>query len=226
MNKKVSVKALIFMKWHSQRLPKKNIKDLCGEPLFYWIFKSLTESKYVSEIILNTYSTRIKELVLRNFDVTMHERPDYLIEIDENEANRIIEHDIDLVEGEHFIQTHSTNPLLTTQTIDNAIEKYFEVLEEYDSLFSVTPVRDRFYTDNGNGINHSPNDLEKTQNLEPVYKENSCIYLFSKSSFNKHRNRIGERPYLFPTKRYESIDIDTLTDFRIAKAIMTSRLVN
>ena len=43
------VKALIFMKINSERVPKKNIKNLYGKPLFHWVLKSLSNSKYINE---------------------------------------------------------------------------------------------------------------------------------------------------------------------------------
>ena len=39
-----SVKALIFMKAHSERVPGKNVRVLCGRPLFHWIMDSLKRS--------------------------------------------------------------------------------------------------------------------------------------------------------------------------------------
>lgn len=44
------------------------------------------------------------------------------------------------------MQTHITNPLLTANTINNAIEKYFSIEQQYDSIFSVTKIQARFFT--------------------------------------------------------------------------------
>ena len=48
------IKALLFMKGHSERVPKKNIKPFCGRPLLHWILETLTLCRYIDEIVLNT----------------------------------------------------------------------------------------------------------------------------------------------------------------------------
>ena len=176
-------KALIFMKAHSERVPGKNMKKLFGRPLFHWILDSLSEAKYINEIIINTDSKEIAESATNNYDVTIHMRPKYLLDIDGNEANQIIEYDLSKTNGEYFFQSHSTNPLLSVDTIDRAIEVYFS--NKFDSLISVTEKRKRYFTLEGDPINHDPQNLVKTQNCKSLYEENSCIYIFSRKVFEK-----------------------------------------
>ena len=156
------IKALIFMKAFSERVPRKNMKKLCGKPLFHWILDSLSESNYINEIIINTDSKEIAESATSNYDVTLHMRPKYLLDIDSNEANQIIEYDLSKTNGEYFFQTHSTNPLLSVDTIDRAIKKYFN--NKFDSLISVTERRKFYYTMGGEPVNHNPQKLIRTQN--------------------------------------------------------------
>jgi N-acylneuraminate cytidylyltransferase len=217
------VKALLFMKGHSERLPGKNLKPMCGRPLLQWIVESLSKSKYVEEIVLNTDDEEIAQKAQDGFNVTIHWRPDYLLNITSNEASQILAYDLSFMEGEHFLQTHSTNPLLKTETIDRAIETYFEKLGEYDSLFSVTSLQKRFYWPDGRPINHDPAHMIKTQELPIVYEENSCIYIFSRQVFEKYERRFGKKPYLFAMDPYESVDIDVSVDFSIAEALMSER---
>jgi CMP-N-acetylneuraminic acid synthetase len=218
------VKALLFMKGHSERLPRKNVKPMCGRPLLQWIMEALSKSKYVEEIVLNTDDEEIAQKAQDGFNVTIHWRPDYLLTITSNEASQILAYDLSITKGEHFLQTHSTNPLLRTETIDRAVETYFEKLGDYDSLFSVTPLQKRFYWPDGRPINHDPAHMIKTQELPYVYEENSCIYMFSRQVFEKYGRRFGEKPFLFPMVPYESVDIDEAVDFSIAEALMTEIL--
>ena len=152
------IKALIFMKEYSERVPNKNIRDFCGKPLFHYILDSLSKSKYIDEIIINTDSQKIAKNAKDFFNVTIHMRPDYLLKIDSNEANLIIEDDISKIDCEYFIQTHSTNPLLKTNSIDKSIEAFFNQ-QECDSLFSVTPYENRLFFENGDAVNHNPIQL-------------------------------------------------------------------
>jgi CMP-N-acetylneuraminic acid synthetase len=212
--------ALLPMKGHSERVPNKNMRDFCGRPLYHAVMESLLRSAYISKIVVNTDSEKIKENAVKNFKnrIVIHDRPE-AIRGDFVSMNEIIENDLERLEGEHFLQTHSTNPLLRTDTIDKAIERYFSALDEgYDSLFSVTRLQTRLYDKNGVPINHNPKELLRTQDLPPVFEENSCIFIFSRGSFlGDERRRIGKRPLMFEVFPKEAWDIDEEIDFEIAE---------
>jgi N-acylneuraminate cytidylyltransferase len=224
MNEIPAIKALLFMKGYSERVPRKNIKPLCGRPLLHWILEALSKSSYINEIVINTDDDEIARQATDHFDVTIHKRPEYLLTITSNEASQIMSYDLSIMKGEYFFQTHSTNPLLKTATIDRAIEIYFKNLDKHDSLFSVTPLQKRFFWEDGRAINHDPKNLIKTQDLPFVYEENSCIYIFSRKVFEEVGNRIGRCPMVFSMDPYESVDIDEPIDFSIAEALMAERL--
>ena len=216
--RKPEITALLFMKGHSERVPRKNLRPFYGKPLLYWILESLDRSKYISKILINTDSEEIADTARSFFDVKIHMRPEYLLKISSNEANQIMEYDIMNHESEYYLQTHSTNPLLETATIDQSIETFLNQ-NNHDSLMSVTALQSRFYWSDGSGINHDPKKLVKTQELSPVYEENSCIYMFSRDTFLERKNRIGSHPLLFPINPVEAVDIDEESDFLIAESI-------
>lgn len=217
--------ALVPMKGHSERVPNKNLRSFCGKPLCHWIISSLQKSHYVKDIAVNTDSPEIAENIRQNFDrVKIIDRPDE-IRGDFVSMNTIIAYDLSQLPGEHFLQTHSTNPLLSTETIDEGIELYFHNLGMHDSLFTVTRHNARFYWRDGRPINHNPQELLRTQDLTPILEENSSLYLFSRESFKQSGNRrIGLRPYLFEISKFEAIDIDEEDDFLLAELLCQAKL--
>jgi CMP-N-acetylneuraminic acid synthetase len=218
-----TIKALVPMKGHSERVPNKNIRPLAGKPCFHWVMEALSNSKYVDEIVVNTDSPEIAKSAADNFDkVKILERPDFLLG-DMVSIQPLIEYDLANSDGEYYLQTHSTNPLLTTETIDKAIEAFF-AQKEHDALFSVTEIKTRFYWPDGRGVNHDPKYLIRTQDLEPIYHENSCFYIFSRETNNKIKNRLGSNPMMFPIDRLEAADIDDMEDFYWAEFLMLKRL--
>jgi len=215
------IKVLLPMKGNSERVPNKNMRDFGGIPLYHVIIKSLLDSKYVETIIIDTDSKKIEDDAKRTFGnkIIIINRPKE-IQGDFVSMNNIIAYDLSIVKGEHFLQTHSTNPLLRTETINKAIEEYFMGLDKFDCLFGVTKVQTRFYDKNAKPINHNPNELLRTQDLEPMYEENSNLYIFSKESFkNVGEKRIGLKPQVFEVNKLESIDIDDIEDFRLAELL-------
>ncbi|HEB7717508.1 TPA: acylneuraminate cytidylyltransferase family protein, partial [Campylobacter coli] len=166
----MKINALLPMKGYSERVKNKNMKDFNGFPLYHAIMKVLLESSYIDKILINTDSEVIASDVYKNFDyerVIIIKRPKE-IQGDFVSMNDIIAYDLIQCDGEYFLQTHSTNPLLKTSTIDLAIEKFFDNLDVYDSLFSVTKVQARFYDKNAKAINHNPEELLRTQDLESM----------------------------------------------------------
>ena len=219
MNKIV---ALLPMKAQSIRVPNKNFKELINKPLFEWILGSLTKIDEISNIVINTDAINI----LSNFNLTKNkkiiikERPLELCG-DLVSMNQIIKNDLDDFLADVYLMTHTTNPFLSSFTMSEAIKVFnnFNKKEKYDSLFSVNKIQTRFYNSNGSPINHDPNLLIRTQDLEPWYEENSCLYLFSKDSFSKTNARIGKKPLMYEIPKLESIDIDTSEDWELAEAL-------
>jgi CMP-N-acetylneuraminic acid synthetase len=216
-NRKVT--ALVPIKDHSERVTGKNFRDFCGKPLFHHILHTLDRTYAVDEIVIDTDSPRIMlEAPQLSSKVIIEERPEELIG-DYISTNMIFKHDISKFESDIYLQTHATNPLLKAETIANALNVYLKNEEKYDSLFSVTTCQNRFYNSQGQAINHDPQKLIRTQDLEPLYEENSCIYIFTKESFMKNCRRIGESPLLYPISKLEACDIDNEFEFKLAELL-------
>jgi N-acylneuraminate cytidylyltransferase len=209
------------MKHVSERVPGKNVRLLHGKPLFHWIVNALQESRYVEEVVINTDSEEIARGA-EALGARILIRPEFLYGHMVG-IKPLITYDLSQVEGEYFLQTHSTNPLVTTTTIDRAIEAFFAP-GDHDSLFTVTPVQSRFFWPDGRPINHDPANMLRTQDMDPIYEENSCLYLFSRTGFFEFGHRIGPKPIMFPMAAEEAVDIDEPIDFVVAEALMGARL--
>ena len=220
----MKINALLPMKGHSERVPNKNIRHFAGRPLYHRIAETLQACDHIESILINTDSDLIAEDAKTRFPkVRVIQRPAAL-QGDFVEMNEIIGYDLSMNDGEHYLQTHSTNPLLTASTVEAAIERYFSALDRYDSIFSVTRLQTRLYWASGEPINHNPRELLRTQDLPPVFEENSNFYLFSKTSFAAAGNkRIGLRPLMFPMEKLEAVDIDEEVDFRLAEVLFKMR---
>lgn len=216
--------ALLPIKQNSERIPGKTFKEINGKPLFYYVLKSLIDSNKISRIIINTDSNKLTKSINENYfnkKIYIVDRPKHLLG-DFVPMNEIINHDISIFNEENYIQTHITNPLLKTSTIDAAIDLFNNKNFSNDSIVSINEHRNRFYDFQKTPINHlGESAIERTQDLKPIYEENSCFYIFSKQSFMKsNMNRIGNNPFYYRLNKLESIDIDYEEDFTIAKALM------
>jgi CMP-N-acetylneuraminic acid synthetase len=220
--KELKIFALLPMKGNSERVPNKNLKIFCGKPLYHRVLNELLKSNLIDQIIINTDSEKIIRDVNSNFEerIVIHNRPKEIIG-DFVSMNEIIANDLSNTNGTIYLQTHSTNPLLKSDTIDLALKKMLSNEDEsFDSIFSVTKIQTRLYEKDGNPVNHNPDELIRTQDLPPLFEENSNFFIFTKSSFEKAgRKRIGKKPLMFEIDKVEAIDIDEPQDFLIAEAI-------
>ncbi len=220
MMKPERIVALVPMRHHSVRVPGKNYRPLAGKPLYQHILATLLACPAVSQVVVDTDSPLVMDGVSKAFpQVQLVERPEHL-RADTIPMNEILLHDTSLFPADLYLQTHSTNPLLKPATISNAIGTLVEQYPAYDSLFSVTRVQVRLWDQLGRPINHNPAILLRTQDLPPVFEENSCLYLFTRQTLEARRNRIGERPFLFEIDATEALDIDEEQDFTIAEILM------
>lgn len=219
------VTAIVPMRHSSERIPHKNFADFRGKPLFCHILDALCACDGVERVVVDTDSSRILDECGRRYpNVVLLERPEHLRD-GGIPMNRVLQHTVNQLEGDHFLQTHSTNPLLRAATINGAINAYFDGLPGHDSLFGVTRWQTRLYRADASAINHDPAVLARTQDLEPIFEENSNLYLFSRATLEQQGRRIGSSPQLFEIDRLEATDIDDFTGWRLAEAIAAAGML-
>ncbi len=212
------------MRHHSQRVPGKNYRPLAGKPLYQHILETLGAVPQIETIIVDTDSEPVMDGVRRFFpNVKLVERPEHL-RADDIPMNDILLYDTVQVQADFYLQTHSTNPLLRAETISHGIKTFLAEHPKYDSLFSVTRLQTRLYWQDGRAINHNPLELLQTQDLPPVYEENSCMYLFTRENLERKKHRIGDIPLMFEIEADEAWDIDEELDFEIADFLMRKNL--
>jgi len=210
------ITALVPMRHHSQRVPGKNYRPLAGKPLYQHIIETLLSVPEITTIMVDTDSAPVMDGLRANFpQVKIIQRPENL-RAPEIPMNEILAYDTAQVAADFYLQTHSTNPLLKAETISAAVQKFLGAYPAFDSMFSVTRIQTRLWDSLTRAINHNPAILLQTQDLPPVFEENSCFYLFTRQNLLAKRNRLGERPLMFEISRQEAVDIDEEFDFQIA----------
>jgi len=215
--------ALVPMRHHSQRVPGKNFRPLAGKPLYQYIIESLLAVPEISQVVVDTDSQPVMDGLGHDFPkVVLLPRPAHL-RADDIPMNEILLYDTSQVRADFYLQTHSTNPVLKPATISRAIQTFLADYPQHDSLFSVTRLQTRLYDKDGRAINHDPAELRQTQDLPPVYEENSCLYIFTRKNLAAHHHRIGGRPLMFEIEAAEAWDIDEELDFSIVDFLLRSR---
>lgn len=218
------VAALVPMRHHSERVPGKNYRSCAGRPLYWWILETLLACPSIAEVVIDTDSPTVLAEAAEQFPrVRLLKRPAHLC-AGETPMNDVLLHTTSQVEADVYLQTHSTNPLLRAETVERAIRRFLDTFPLYDSMFGVTRLQTRLWDPLARAVNHNPAILLRTQDLPPLYEENSCLYLFPREVLARRHNRIGERPLLFEVPREEAWDIDEEVDFEVVELLCERRL--
>jgi len=222
MKSKKTVAALLPMKAHSERVKGKNFRDFNGKPLFRWILDTLSSLEEIDRIVINTDAREILEQhgLVDSPRTRIRDRPSEL-RGDRVSMNLVLADDIAAERADVYVMTHTTNPLLGAGTIRDALNRFEQAADAgtADSLFTVNRMQTRFYRADGSAVNHDPDNLVRTQELEPWFEENSNFYIFTANSFASTNARIGRRPMMFETPRLESFDIDDQTGWDMAELV-------
>jgi len=217
------IAALVPMRHHSVRVPGKNYRDFAGRPLYHHVIETLLGVPSITEVVIDTDSPFILDDAAKHFpSVRLLERPLHLRD-GEIPMNEVLMNTTGQVPADLYIQTHSTNPLLKSATVEAAVRAYEKQYPAFDSLFSVTRLHTRLWDGLTRPINHNPAILLRTQDLPPVFEENSCLFLFTRDTLVQRRNRLGERPLMFEMDALEATDIDEELHFQVAELLYLKR---
>jgi CMP-N-acetylneuraminic acid synthetase len=212
------VVAVVPMRHSSERVQGKNYRLLGDRPLYHHVVRTLQGVPEIARIVIDTDSPTIQSDAEAYFpDVVVLDRPEHL-RAGDIPMNEVLLNTVDQVDGDVFVQTHSTNPFLTAGSVSSAL-RAFTAAPEHDSLFSVTRIQARLWSAAGLPMNHDPDVLLRTQDLEPVFLENSCLYVFTRDVLVQRRSRLGRNPMMFEIDPTEAIDIDEERDFRLAELL-------
>ncbi|MGY4712348.1 acylneuraminate cytidylyltransferase family protein [Mycolicibacterium sp. CBM1] len=211
--------AIIPMRHNSERVPGKNYRLLAGIPLYHHVVRTLSAVKEIDSIVIDTDSDFIIEDCASHFSqVQVLLRPEHLR--DGNIAmNDVLLNTLDQIDADTVLQTHSTNPFLKADTVAAALRMFGSADSEFDSVFSVTRLQARLWDADTHPVNHDPAVLLRTQDLAPLFIENSCFFIFTPELLRERGNRIGSKPLMFEMSAVEAVDIDTEDDFALASAI-------
>lgn len=211
--------AVVPMRHNSERVVGKNYRLLAGIPLYHHVVRMLASVPEIDLIVVDTDSDFIINDCAQSFpQVQVLLRPEHLRD-GSIAMNDVLLNTLDQVDADIVLQTHSTNPFLKADTVSAALKLFAAPDREFDSVFSVTRLQARLWDAENRPVNHDPSVLLRTQDLAPLFIENSCFFIFTPGLLRERGTRIGVRPFMVEMPPLEAVDIDNEEDFALAAAI-------
>ncbi len=210
-----SITAIIPVKKNSTRLPNKNILPFGDSNLLVHKIRQLKAVEEVRTIVVSTDSEEMIQMA-KNEGVQAYLRPEKFA----NESLPIagfLVYLSEVLEGDHFMWSCVTSPLVDTPLYSKAIQLYFEKLKEgYDSLVTVSPFQ-HYLMDEKGPFNFSRGwEHPNSQKLSKLYLFTNGIQLTPHEKYREWGDRIGQKPYLMQVSKAEAVDIDDIYDYEFA----------
>lgn len=226
MNNDLKVAFFLPTRLGSIRVINKNTRKFAGFEggIFELKLNQLIKSKKIAEIIVSTNDPiciKIAEQYHeRDSRIKVIVRPNHLC-LDTTNLTDLINYVPTLTNMDHILWGHTTTPLIDAEMYDKAIECYQNnLLKGKDSLISVCRIQNFLLDEQANVINNNTAiQWPRTQDLNALYEINHAIFLTSRITYLKDKNRIGKIPFLFEMDKIESVDVDWEEDFIIAETL-------
>ena len=210
--------SLVPLRGGSKSIPYKNIKEIAGKPLCYFVLKAATASKYIDEVWVSTDDAKIKEVVASfGLPVKIIDRPAEFAG-DTSSTESVMAHFARNVSFDILNLIQATTPFTIAEDLDGALEQF--VAEKDDSLLSGVLYKKFYWTLDGKPLGYEYLKRPRRQEYEGVVNENGAFYLTSKEIWEKHKNRLGGKIGIFLQSQDKAVDIDEPEDWDAAEKLL------
>ena len=210
----MTIKALIPVRAGSQRVKNKNIRPFAGSSLLEIKIKQMQRIKELDGVIVNSDSDEMLDIA-KNLGAETFKRESYYAS-SEVSANDLYRNIAETTNSDLILYTHVTNPLLEDETIISIINKYNDIKGKYDSITTVSLVKEFLWKD-GKPINYDVNNKPRSQDLPEIFSLNHAINLIPRRLMYERKDLMGYKPYFYLLDDIEAIDIDNEIDFEFAE---------
>ncbi|RDU57132.1 hypothetical protein CQA49_00250 [Helicobacter sp. MIT 00-7814] len=218
--------AVIVARKGSVRIKSKSLLTLNGQSLIERKITQLQNCKHIDRIVFGS-DCEIMLQKAKNCGAEVVERPEYYCDEKKASANEMIANMLELINTDVVVWAHCTNPLISPNTYDKALQIFFENLQNgsHDSLLSVVELREHLWnSDKCTALNYNPYALRHTpaKELTPFFMQDGGIFIQPYTQMKQNSYFFGKRPYLFEIPKDEFLDINDMRDYLLAKALVES----
>ena len=212
----------------SKRIPRKNVRIMCGQPLIcYSIENALSLKEYVDvDVCVSTDDEELLGIVEKR-GVDVIRRPAELA-TDKVTLDPVIYHAVLEMEKmmdckyDTVITMQATSPTLRSETIRAAID-FFEK-SEYDTIISAMNKPHLSWGEKDGKIVKNYEKRLNSQELPANYLETGGFLITRRECVNEN-GRIGENVNIFEISEDEAVDIDTYTDWVLCENILKRKKI-
>ncbi|MDB9957988.1 acylneuraminate cytidylyltransferase family protein [Oceanospirillaceae bacterium] len=223
------ITAIVPARGGSKRLPGKNIRPLNGRPLIFHTLDAVVGHEYITKVVFTSDSEEYIQLVEAEYgdSVTIERRPNHYASDTTKVHEEIVRlGEVGVIDTEWFMLCLPTAPLRTHKTVRRMLDVWcHDKLARFASSRYDFPIQFGFDIESDGSwapcFNESPmvTGNTRSQDIPPRYRPTGSIYLQKTETLGRTKTFYLEAsPFL--TTEFESVDVDTALDFKIAEVII------
>lgn len=211
----------------SKGIPMKNIYPVNGKPLLTYSLEMMRQVSFDGDIVVSTDSEQIKEVAAQTSCIEVVDRPQE-ISGDKASTESALLHALRIMEArkgysyDAVVTLQATSPLRKVDTIKACLDKFEADRDKYDALLTLTETRTDYWIKEGEDHYRRlyPDAPRRRQDREPIYIENSAVYITDRQSLLETGSVLGYHVngYVIPEK--EGVDINEPIDIILAEELI------
>jgi len=224
--------AIIPARGGSKRIPRKNIKNFCGQPMISWTINAAIESGCFDHVIVSTDDEEIAIIAKEYGAIIPFMRPSNLSD-DHTATVPVVNHAIEQVTSligsvDHVCCIYPTAPFLSAKILSESYEKLISTASDF--VFPVTsypfPIEWALKRkENGEAEMLYPEHRQtRSQDLEETYCDAGQFYWGTRESFLDGKDVFKSKNNAWILPRHLVHDIDTEEDWEQAE--IAFRVIN
>ena len=211
----------------SKGIPLKNIFPVNGKPLLMYSLEMIKQVEFDGDVVVSTDSEQIKEVAASVPGIEIVDRPQD-ISGDKASTESALLHALEVMEKrkecvyDAVVTLQATSPLRTPQTVKACFERYEADRDKYDALLTLTETRIDYWVKDGDAHYRRlyPDAPRRRQDRDPIYIENSAVYITDKQSLIDTGSVLGHavNGYVIPER--EGVDINEPIDILLTEELL------
>lgn len=211
----------------SKGIPMKNIYPVNRKPLLTYSLEMISQAMFDGDVVVSTDSEQIKEVALRTAGIEVVDRPQD-ISGDKANTEAALLHALEVMEKrkgyfyDAVVTLQATSPLRKASTVEACFKKYEEERDKYDALLTLTETRADYWVKEGEDHYRRlyPDAPRRRQDREPIYIENSAVYITDKQSLKETGSVLGHHVNGYVIPEREGVDINEPIDIILAEELI------
>lgn len=217
----MKIAAVIVSRKGSRRILHKSKKKIKNKNLIERKISQLKKVKFLDKIYLGTNDITLKKLSIK-YKINFVRREERFCDEKKTNAIEMVKNMLQYVDADIILWAHATNPFIDHKIYSSAIKLFKKSIKNYDSLFSVSTLKNHFWDNKKKPVNHNPFSKKHViaSKLQPIFSQNGGIFIRFKKDMIKDGRFIGKKPAMFKINEIQGWDLDHPWQLEIARTLV------